>query len=95
MYKYLHLKAREALNETISQLLHTRDESRSFGGGLLWTLLEARQNLRCDLTDSQIVDNLIGVIFAAHDTTASLLTWILKYLHDHPQVLQDVTVNIN
>ncbi|KAG5037700.1 hypothetical protein JHK82_018512 [Glycine max] len=43
-------------------------------------------------TDSQVVDNLIGVIFAAHDTTTSALTWVLKYLHDNTNLLEAVTV---
>nr|GLL44375.1 abscisic acid 8'-hydroxylase 1-like [Ipomoea trifida] len=43
------------------------------------------------LTDEQIADNIIGVIFAARDTTASVLTWILKYLAENPSVLQAVT----
>ncbi|PKA64123.1 Abscisic acid 8'-hydroxylase 1 [Apostasia shenzhenica] len=43
------------------------------------------------LTDEQIADNIIGVIFAARDTTASVLTWILKYLAENPSILQAVT----
>lgn len=56
---------------------------------MLGILLGAKNEL---LSDSQIADNIIGVIFAAHDTTASVLTWVLKYLHDNPNVLEAVTV---
>lgn len=42
--------------------------------------------------DDQIADNIIGVLFAAQDTTASALTWMLKYLHDHPKLLEAVKV---
>ena len=45
------------------------------------------------LSDEQIADNIIGVIFAARDTTASVMTWILKYLADNPTVLEAVTVS--
>lgn len=58
-------------------------------------LLNSRQQKSANnyqLTDSQIADNIIGVIFAAHDTTASVLTWVLKYLHDNEDLLEDVTV---
>lgn len=44
------------------------------------------------LTEDQIADNIIGVLFAAQDTTASVLTWILKYLHDDQKLLEDVKV---
>lgn len=46
------------------------------------------------LTDTQIADNVIGLIFAARDTTASVLTWILKYLGENPSILQAVTVRM-
>jgi (+)-abscisic acid 8'-hydroxylase len=42
------------------------------------------------LTDEQVSDNIIGVLFAAQDTTASVLTWIVKYLHDQPKLLEAV-----
>lgn len=46
------------------------------------------------LTRDQIADNIIGVLFAAQDTTASILTWILKYLHDDQELLEAVKVRI-
>lgn len=44
------------------------------------------------LTEDQIADNVIGVLFAAQDTTASALTWILKYLYDDQKLLEAVKV---
>lgn len=74
--------------------------SRRGRGGLLEVLMGANNasdrgnNVVQQLSDEQIADNIIGVIFAAHDTTASALTWALKYLHDNPDVLQAVKVII-
>jgi len=45
-------------------------------------------------SDDQIADNVIGVLFAAQDTTASVLTWILKYLHDDQKLLEAVKVRL-
>ncbi|XP_051149781.1 abscisic acid 8'-hydroxylase CYP707A1-like [Andrographis paniculata] len=42
------------------------------------------------LSEDQVADNVIGVLFAAQDTTASSMTWILKYLHDNPKVFEAV-----
>lgn len=56
-------------------------------------LLGSEKERDNQLSDSQIADNIIGVIFAAHDTTASVLTWVLKYLHDNNDVLEAVTVS--
>ncbi|KAH7838843.1 hypothetical protein Vadar_031861 [Vaccinium darrowii] len=85
------IKARKLLNETLRRLIQKKRESRRQGGGLLGVLLGANDQKLNHLTDSQIADNIIGVIFAAHDTTASVLTWVLKYLHDNGDLLQAVT----
>ncbi|KAF1869599.1 hypothetical protein Lal_00017174 [Lupinus albus] len=84
------MKARKLLNESIHMLIHRRKESRNHGGGLLGVLMRARSHNLYQLSDSQIADNVIGVIFAAHDTTASVLTWLLKFLHDNVNILEAV-----
>ncbi|XP_065877213.1 abscisic acid 8'-hydroxylase 2 [Euphorbia lathyris] len=81
------MKARVQLNESLRRLIEKRRERGKEEGGLLGVLLAAQN----ELNDSQIADNIIGVIFAAHDTTASVLTWLLKYLHDNNDLLQAVT----
>ncbi|KAB1225921.1 Abscisic acid 8'-hydroxylase 2 [Morella rubra] len=85
------MKARKLLNETLRRLIEKKKESGRHGGGLLRVLLGAKDERLNQLSDSQIADNIIGVIFAAHDTTASVLTWVLKYLHDNGNVLDAVT----
>ncbi|KAK9279016.1 hypothetical protein L1049_012691 [Liquidambar formosana] len=84
------MKARKLLNETLRRLIEKRRESRKQGGGLLGALLGAKDHKLSHLSDSEIADNIIGVIFAAHDTTASVLTWVLKYLHDNGELLEAV-----
>ncbi|MCI11099.1 abscisic acid 8'-hydroxylase, partial [Trifolium medium] len=44
------------------------------------------------LCDDEIGDNIIGVLFAAQDTTATVMTWVVKYLHDEPKLLECVKV---
>ncbi|XP_043690757.1 abscisic acid 8'-hydroxylase 2-like [Telopea speciosissima] len=87
------IKARKLLNETLRKVMEKRRESNdeNLGGGLLGVLLRFKDEKLNHLNDAQIADNIIGVIFAAHDTTASILTWILKYLHDDIDLLDGVT----
>jgi (+)-abscisic acid 8'-hydroxylase len=67
-----------------------RGQARA-GTGLLGCLMRSRGDDGAPLlSDEQIADNVIGVLFAAQDTTASALTWIVKYLHDHPKLLEAV-----
>ncbi|XP_039012764.1 abscisic acid 8'-hydroxylase 2-like isoform X2 [Hibiscus syriacus] len=88
------MKARKLLNETLRRLIKERRETEKQSGGgrgLLGVLLGDKNQKIDQLSDSQIADNVIGVIFAAHDTTASVLTWLLKYLHDNEELLEAVT----
>ncbi|KAJ0796121.1 putative (+)-abscisic acid 8'-hydroxylase [Helianthus annuus] len=84
------MKARKVLNERLRKMIQKRREIGEHGGGLLGVFLDLKG--KDQLSDSQIADNIIGVIFAAHDTTASVLTWLLKYLHEYPHLLNAVKI---
>ena len=60
---------------------------------MLGHLLNSKDERGSVLTEDQIADNVIGVLFAAQDTTASVMTWIVKYLHDNPKLLEAVKVD--
>lgn len=82
------MKARKELAQILSNILALRRQKNQAHNDLLGSFMQGAEGL----TDEQIADNMIGVIFAARDTTASVLTWILKYLAENPSVLQSVTV---
>ncbi|KAF8405024.1 hypothetical protein HHK36_009920 [Tetracentron sinense] len=82
--------ARKRLNQILCELIRERKENRLEKKDLLGCLLNSKEEKGQILTDNQIADNIIGVLFAAQDTTASILTWILKYLHDDPKLLEAV-----
>ena len=84
------MKARKELAQILAKILATRREAKQDQNDLLGSFMGDKEGL----TDEQIADNIIGVIFAARDTTASVLTWILKYLGENPSVLEAVTVRI-
>ncbi|KAL8536574.1 hypothetical protein ACS0TY_011961 [Phlomoides rotata] len=81
------MKARKELAKILAKILSLRRERKQNHNDLLGSFMGDAEGL----TDDQIADNIIGVIFAARDTTASILTWILKYLAENPSVLQAVT----
>ncbi|XP_010275152.1 PREDICTED: abscisic acid 8'-hydroxylase 1-like [Nelumbo nucifera] len=81
------MKARKELSQIVAKILHSRRQSKEERNDLLGSFMDEKEGL----TDEQIADNVIGVIFAARDTTASVLTWIVKYLGENPSVLQTVT----
>lgn len=81
------MKARKELAEIVAKILLSRRQMKKDHNDLLGSFMGDKEGL----TDQQIADNIIGVIFAARDTTASVLTWIFKYLSENPSVLQAVT----
>ena len=87
-----YLKARKRLSEILSTIIHERKEKKSLEKDLIGCLLNTKDDKGEILTEDQISDNIIGVLFAAQDTTASVMTWILKYLHDDPKLLEAVKV---
>ncbi|KAJ4845834.1 hypothetical protein Tsubulata_015050 [Turnera subulata] len=81
------MKARKELAQILAKIISTRRQMKLDHNDLLGSFMGDKEGL----TDDQIADNVIGVIFAARDTTASILTWILKFLGENPSVLQAVT----
>ncbi|XP_059442976.1 abscisic acid 8'-hydroxylase CYP707A2-like [Corylus avellana] len=81
------MKARKELAQILAKILSARRQMKLDHNDLLGSFMGDKEGL----TDDQIADNIIGVIFAARDTTASVLTWILKYLGENPSVLKAVT----
>ncbi|VVA26720.1 PREDICTED: abscisic acid 8'-hydroxylase [Prunus dulcis] len=84
------LLARKRLGQILSQIICERKEKKTLQKDLLGDLLNFQDEKGQTLTEDQISDNTIGILFAAQDTTASALTWILKYLHDNPKILEAV-----
>lgn len=76
----------------MTDIVSERKEKRLLDEDLLGFLLNTKDECGEVLNLEQITDNIIGVLFAAQDTTASVMTWTLKYLHDNPKLLEAVKV---
>ncbi|KAG4964935.1 hypothetical protein JHK82_039150 [Glycine max] len=84
------LLARRRLGKIICDIICERKEKKLLERDLLSCLLNWKGEGGEVLSDDQIADNIIGVLFAAQDTTASAMTWVVKYLHDEPKLLESV-----
>ncbi|KAK3028289.1 hypothetical protein RJ639_037466 [Escallonia herrerae] len=91
LYNKAHL-ARKRLSKILSEIICERKERGLLEKDLLGCLLNSKNDEGEILSDDQIADNIIGVLFAAQDTTASIMTWIIKYLYDYPKLLEAVKV---
>ncbi|PIN16443.1 Cytochrome P450 CYP4/CYP19/CYP26 subfamily [Handroanthus impetiginosus] len=86
------MKARKRLSEIINIITRERKEKKLIEKDLLSCLLNSKDEKGEILSEDHIADNIIGVLFAAQDTTASAMTWIIKYLHDSPKLMEAVKV---
>ncbi|CAI0447187.1 unnamed protein product [Linum tenue] len=87
------VSARKRLGEIVREIItRERNNKEKKEGLLLGQLLDFKDGEGGTLTDEEIADNLIGVVFAARDTTASVLTWVLKFLADDRKLLEAVKV---
>ncbi|XP_072953334.1 abscisic acid 8'-hydroxylase 3-like [Typha angustifolia] len=84
------IQARKRLNEILHEIMKERRIKGVVEKDLLGFLMDSKDGKGEHLSDDQIADNIIGVLFAAQDTTASVLTWIMKYLHDSPKLLEAI-----
>ncbi|XP_068650759.1 abscisic acid 8'-hydroxylase CYP707A2 [Aristolochia californica] len=81
------MKARKQIASIMAKILAARRQCKEERNDLLGSFMGEKEAL----SDEQMVDNIIGIIFASRDTTASVLTWVVKYLSDNPKFLQAVT----
>jgi len=71
-------------------LLAEIGERRAAGGGadILSLLLEARFEDGEPMADQEVCDQLVTLLVAGHETTATALAWTLELLVHHPEALE-------
>lgn len=50
-------------------------------------------NNRYKLTDEEIIDLIITIMYSGYETVSTTSMMALKYLHDHPKVLEEMRVS--
>jgi cytochrome P450 family 135 len=85
----LLLPARAVLLDEIRA--HRADTDLDRRDDILSLLLSARDEDGQGLTDAELVDELMTLLLAGHETTATALSWTLERLTRHPAVLSRLT----
>ncbi|MGC3945735.1 MAG: cytochrome P450 [Chryseolinea sp.] len=77
-------KATGARN-VISSLIRQRKQDQSKHNDLLDMLLDARyEETNQHMTEEQVIDEILIILIAGHETTANALSWTLYLLANHP-----------
>jgi len=90
------LRARDAMYAALASQIGERRhapglEERS---DVLSQLLLARDEQGDAMTDEEIRDELVTLLFAGHETTATSLAWAFDLLAHHPRVLNRLTADL-
>jgi cytochrome P450 len=80
--------ARGRLDSALQEQIERRRRQETSGDDVLSTLMAAHSAGGGALPDEEIRDQLLTMILAGHETTASSITWALLCLHAEPVALQ-------
>lgn len=61
---------------------------------MLGRLMKSEEN-RYKLSDEEIIDQIITILYSGYETVSTTSMMAVKYLHDHPRVLQELRVSLN
>jgi cytochrome P450 len=77
-------RQRDEVDELIAQLIACRRETHPVNGDMLDMLLATNRLDGSPLSATELRDNLVAVIVAGHETTASTLAWAFQLLAHNP-----------
>lgn len=96
------------LQRQISELVYTeirvkrsyleenrRNQNHALGSDILSLLISARDETGQPMTDAELHDELITLLIAGQDTTATAIAWALYAIHRHPQVGEKLLMELN
>lgn len=76
----------------LKEIVVERRASKSNQHDMLDSLLRIDESSRFRLTDEQIIDLIITLLYSGYETVSTTSMMVVKYLHDHPRVLDELRV---
>jgi len=78
----------------LRQLIDGRRASKLYHQDMLGRLMRTEEN-KFKLTDEEIIDQIITILYSGYETVSTTSMMAVKYLHDHPRVLQELRVSLD
>ena len=82
------VRLREEADELLFELIEERRGDHEGRDDILSLLLEARHDDGSPMSEEEIRDELMTMLVAGHETTASTLAWCFEALSRHPHVVE-------
>lgn len=93
------VRRRERIRQLLYAEIHDRRRELAEAGpgeknDILTLLLQAKDEQGEGMSDAELHDELVTLLLAGHETTASALVWILYWVHYLPQVQQTLRAEL-
>ncbi|XP_057522094.1 cytochrome P450 85A1-like [Amaranthus tricolor] len=82
-------QARKAILNILAKLIEERRASKGKEVDMLNCLLKEEEN-KYKLSDEEIIDLIITLVYSGYETVSTTSMMAIKYLHDHPHVLDEL-----
>ena len=90
------LRQRQELDKLIyAEIAKRRQENNLERQDILSLLLSARDEQGQPMTDKELRDELMTLMFAGHETTATSMAWALYWIHHLPEVRQKLLAELD
>jgi cytochrome P450 len=91
--RFLRAKA-DVDRRLMAEIARRRVEPRRGDGDALGQLLEARDDQGRGMSDAEVRDELVTLLVAGHETTATTLSWCFELLLRHPDALDRLVADL-
>jgi cytochrome P450 len=89
------VRDRKGVDELIASIIARRRRARRTDNDMLEMLLSAARLDGLPMTAKELRDNLVSVIIAGHETTASVIAWAMQLLAHNPHAQDRLTAEID
>ncbi|KAI8017684.1 Cytochrome P450 85A1 [Camellia lanceoleosa] len=83
-------QARKNIVSMLRRLVEERRACQETKHDMLGLLMNGGEENRYNLTDEEIIDQMIAILYSGYETVSTTSMMAVKYLHDHPKVLQEL-----
>ncbi|XP_019242761.1 PREDICTED: cytochrome P450 85A1-like [Nicotiana attenuata] len=82
-------QARKNIVSILRKLIEDRRASKKIQQDMLGFLMNEETN-RYKLTDDEMIDQIITILYSGYETVSTTSMMAIKYLHDHPKALDEL-----
>ncbi|CAN1126483.1 Cytochrome P450 85A1 [Linum perenne] len=83
-------QARKSIVGMLKELIMKRRNSKESYCDMLGSLMNTSDENRYKLSDDEIIDQVITILYSGYETVSTTSMMAVKYLHDHPKVLEEL-----